>query len=253
VILNTPKRSRQGARRTRKGRSGAGLHPATDAEPPFRKFWNQAKGTIPDIVGEADLSTLNSALDFLFSRLRVAQEQFYQEGDNGRRGAFTALAASWMFITAFRTPFNEELYVPILRLQDALAMLDENQVEPILRPVRRSGRGPSSYTYACLKGYAAAAVELRLQQGLARADAYLAVATQLSELGVRPGRGSGAVTPTTVGNWYDEVSSDVDRHGIAAGMFDKKLLSNKGADRTQTFQKLAAWVLALFPELQKNS
>jgi hypothetical protein len=198
-----------------------------------------------------DLSTLNLALDFLFSRLRVAQEQFYQEGDNGRQGAFTALAASWMFITVFRTPFSEELYVPILRLQDALAMLDKNRIEPIFRPVRGSGRGPSSYTHACLKGYAAAAV--KLQQGLTRADAYLAVATQLSELGVRPGRGSGVVTATTVRNWYYEVSSDVGRHDIPAVMFDKKLLSNKGADRAQTLQKLAAWVLALLPELQKPS
>src|SRR5262249_50074649 len=160
------------------------------------------------------------------------------ERDDGRQGAFTALAASWMFITLFRTTFNEELHVPILRLQDALSMLDKNRVEPLLRPVRSSGHPPSSYTYACLKGYAAAAVELLLQHGLARADAYLAVAKRLSELGVQPGRGSGVVTATTVRNWYDEVSSDVGRHDIPAVMFDKKLLSNKGADRTQTLEKL---------------
>jgi hypothetical protein len=129
-----------------------------------------------------------SGLGFLFGRLREAQAEFHEEGDNGRRGAFTALAASWMFITLFRTPFEEELYVPILRLQDALAMLDKNRVEPIVKPARRSGRAPSSNTYLCLKGYAATTVELLLQAGLTRDDARRAVATQLRQLGVRPER-----------------------------------------------------------------
>src|SRR5262249_35473081 len=196
---------------------------------------------------------------FLFSRLRVAQEQFYQEGDNGRQGAFTALAASWMFITVFRTPFNEELYVAILRLQDALAMLDKNRVEPILKPARRSGRAPSSNTYLCLKGYTAAAVELLLQAGLARGDAHQRVATQLRRLGVRPERGSGPITAITVRNWYDEVLSDVGRRGIAAMMYDKKLASNEREGFSelpkdqveQSLLKLAGWVQSLFPELQK--
>jgi hypothetical protein len=142
----------------------------------------------PETIAEADLNTLNSGLGFLFGRLREAQAEFHEEGDNGRRGAFTALAASRMFITLFRTPFEEELYVPILRLQDALAMLDKNRVEPIVKPARRSGRAPSSNTYLCLKGYAATTVELLLQAGLTRDDARRAVATQLRQLGVRPER-----------------------------------------------------------------
>jgi len=162
-----------------------------------------------------------------------------------------------MFITLFRTPFEEELYVPILRLQDALAMLDKNRVEPILKPVRRSGRAPSSNTYLCLKGYAATTAELLLQAGLARGDAHQRVATQLRRLGVRPERGSGTVTATTVRNWCDEVSSDIGRHGVAAMMYDKKLASNKRDSELlkdqveQSLLKLRAWVLSLFPELQK--
>jgi hypothetical protein len=212
------------------GRRGAPKRPAiaaTPDDPPFLEFWKRAKGTLPETIAEADLNTLNSGLGFLFGRLREAQAEFHEEGDNGRRGAFTALAASWMFITLFRTPFEEELYVPILRLQDALAMLDKNRVEPIVKPARRSGRAPSSNTYLCLKGYAATTVELLLQAGLTRDDACRAVATQLRQLGVRPERGSGPVTAITVRNWRDDVSSDVGRLGIAAMMYDKKLASNK--------------------------
>jgi len=166
-----------------------------------------------------------------------------------------------MFITLFRTPFEEEVYVPILRLQDALAMLDKNRIEPILKPVRRSGRSPSSNTYLCLKGCAAVTVERLLQAALARDGAHRAIARELRNLGVRPERGSGTITATTVRNWCDEVSSDFGRHGIAAMMYDKKLASNKAEGLSelpkdqveQSLLKLRAWVLSLFPELLKPS
>jgi hypothetical protein len=41
--------------------------------------------------------------------------------------------------------------VPILRLQDALASLEQNRVEPIVQPVQRTGRAPSSDAYGSLK------------------------------------------------------------------------------------------------------
>jgi hypothetical protein len=40
----------------------------------------------PETIAEADLNTLNSGLGFLFGRLREAQAEFHEEGDNGRRG-----------------------------------------------------------------------------------------------------------------------------------------------------------------------
>jgi hypothetical protein len=178
-------------------------------DPPFLEFWHRAKGSLPETIGEANLSTLNSALDLLFGRLRQAQSRFEQEGDSDRQSVFSALGAFWSFITLFEAPLAENLHVPIVRLQDALWVLDQGRTEPILKPVRRSGRGPSSQTYASLRGHAAATVQLLRQAGLARDDAHRAVATQLRQLGVRPERGSGTVTAITVRNWCDEVAEDV--------------------------------------------
>jgi hypothetical protein len=111
-----------------------------------------------------------------------------------------------------------------------------------------------------MKGYAAATVQLLLQAGLARGDAHRAVATQLSQLDIRPERGSGTVTATTVRNWCDEVSEDVGRRGMAALMYDDKTapeemerFSALPKDRARQFalQLLAAYVRSIFPERQK--
>src|SRR5262249_30394232 len=74
----------------------------------------------------------------------------------GRWGAFCALGAFQSFITLFKNPLEEDLHVPIVRLQDALVGLEQGRREPILEPVRRRGRAPSSHAYASMKGYAAA-------------------------------------------------------------------------------------------------
>ena len=172
--------------------------------PPYREFLDRVQGTLPDNIGVTELDTLNSALRFLFERLREARRLFEQEGDDGRAGAFTALAASWMFIVLFRTPYSEGLQVPILRLQDALAMLEENSVLPILKPVPRIGRPASSHVHASLKGQAAGTVQLLVHTGMARSDAHRLVAKKLTRLGVRPERRSLIVTATTVRNWCAE-------------------------------------------------
>src|SRR5262249_11901298 len=150
----------------RKARGGASplkrpaaiLPPAPD-DPPFLEFWKRAKGTLPEKIKEADLSTLNLALGFLFNRLREARAQFKQEADNGRRGAFTALGAFHMFITLFKKPLEETLHVPIVRLQDMLVGLEQNRIEPILKPVRRRGRAPSGHAYDSIRGNAVATVQ----------------------------------------------------------------------------------------------
>src|SRR5262249_21866420 len=92
---------------------------------PHVKFADRNKGTLPESITEVDLETLNTALRFLFARLREARRQFESEGDDGRAGAFTALAATWMFITLFKEPFAEDLQVPVLHLQQALALLEK--------------------------------------------------------------------------------------------------------------------------------
>jgi len=226
-------------------------------QPPILKL-----GTLPEPIGETDLSTLNSALGFLFGRLREARVEFEQEGEGGRRGIVNALGACWTFITLFKTPLAESLHVPILRLHEALAMLGQGRTEPMLKAVRRRGRAPSGPAYAGLKGHAVATVQLLiLHAGLARDDAHRAVATQLSRLCVRPERGSGTVTATTVRNWRNEVSSDVGRHDTAAMMYDYKLAHGqemlsalpKDQARQRALQELAGWVQLIFPELRKPS
>jgi hypothetical protein len=268
--MNAPKRSTQRPRRNHKPRGAAGtpkrlgprpfasLRSAPD-DPLFLAFWKQANGTLPETIGEADLSTLNSALGFLFGRLRQVRVDFERIGDNGRWGAFCALGAFHSFITLFKNPLEEDLHVPIVRLQDALVGLEQGRREAILKPVRRRGRAPSSHAYASMKGYAAATVQL-LQQA-DHGDALGAVARQLRELGVRPERGSRTVTATTVRNWRNEVSSDVGRHGTAALMYDDRLAPEEqerflSLPKDQAIQlaleRLTAWVLSVFPELQKK-
>ena len=262
--MNTRKRS---SRRVpgRKARGGASplkrpaaiLRRAPD-DPPFLEFWKRTKGTLPEKIKEADLSTLNLALGFLFNRLREARAQFKQEADNGRRGAFTALGAFHMFITLFKKPLEETLHVPILRLHDALAGLDEGRTEPIVKAVRRRGGAPSSDAYDSIKGDAVATVQLLRLAGLTRDDARRVVAKQLSKLGVRPERGSGPVTATTLRNWGDKVSSDFGRHSTAAMVHDDKLTPEEkerflaSKDRKQfALQLLATYVRSISPGQRK--
>jgi hypothetical protein len=217
-------------------------------------------GTLPETIGEADLEKLNLALRFLFGRLREARAQFEQKGDNGRLGACNALGALWQFITLFRAPYAQSLQVPILRLQDALASLEQNRVEPIVQPVQRTGRAPSSDAYGSLKGQAVATVELLVQMGLNPRDARRTVATELTKLGVRPERGSGTVTATTLRNWRDEISSDIGRHTAGAVNYDLAIAPAelatfgnmpKNQARSRARELLAHWIKSVLPELQK--
>jgi hypothetical protein len=268
--MNTPKRFTQRPRRKRKERGSAGApkrlgpRPSTGSrsvpdDPPFLKFLKQTNKTLPETIGKADLSTLNEALGFLFARLRQARERFEKEGDDGRQGACTALSAFWQFITLFKKPLEETLHVPILRLHDALAGLDEGRTEPIVKAVRRRGGAPSSHAYDSIKGHAVATVQLLQLTGLTRDDARRVVARQLSNLGVRPERGSGPVTATTLRNWGDKISSDFGRLSTAAMVHDDKLTPEEKErflaspkDRKQfALQLLATYVRSISPGQRK--
>jgi hypothetical protein len=232
------------------------LPPAAPDDPPFLEFWKRTKDTLPERIGEPDLSTLNSAIGFLFRQLRLARAQFEREGDDaGRDAAYTALGAFHMFVTLFRKTRDEALHVPIVRLQDGLLGLQQGRIDAMLRPTRHPGRAHSSQTYLALKGLAAATVQLLLQTGLAPRDAHRAVAKQLAQLDIRAERGSGAVTATTVRNWYVEVSSDVGRRGAAALMWDDILAFEKQEGslpedvvRRIALEHLATWVRDRFPD-----
>jgi hypothetical protein len=177
-------------------------------------------GSLPEALAEGDLDTLNSGLRFLFADLRSAQRLYREEGDNGRAGTSASLGALWRFVMLFKGPLAESLHVPVLNLHSSLQALENNLVEPILKPVPRLGRAPSSDARAALKGCVAGTVERLSRTGLSRQDANVAVAEQLRELGVRSERGSGDVTDDTVRHWCDEVAADVGRHGTAANVYD---------------------------------
>src|SRR5262249_16631280 len=244
----------------------ASLRPPVPDRPPFLEFWDRAKGTLPEKIKKSDLRTLNLGLGFLFGRLRQAHARFGQDEDSDRQSVFSALGAFWSLITLFGKPFAENLHVPIMRLQDALSMLDHGETQPMLKRVRRprGGRAPSSQTYASLRGYAAATVQLLQQAGLARDDAHKAVATELSRLGVRPQRGSGTVTATTVQNWCSVVAEDVGRHSTAAMMYEHKLARGQAMlsafpkdqarqSQSAALEELTYWIRTLLPELPKST
>jgi hypothetical protein len=223
---------------------------------PQNEFVARAKGALPETITETDLDALNSGLQFFFADLREAQRRFEAEED-GRLGAFTALGAMWRFIMLFKAPHAEALQVPIIRLQDALAMLENNLVMPMLKPRPRPGRAPSSHAHATLRGNAAGTVQLLWKTGLDRQQACRVVANQLKELGVRSERGSGNVTANTVRHWCEEVAGDVGRHGTAAMAYDSMLsgiepkisaLMQEQA-RRWALDSLTAFVQRLFPEM----
>jgi hypothetical protein len=110
--------------------------------------------------------------------------------------------------------------MPILNLQNALAALEKNNVSPILEPVALSGRAASSDAHRALKGAAAGTVKRLLEAGLDRKQALKVVAKALAEQGVRPERGSGAITGNTVRHWCEKVAEDEGRRGTAAMVYD---------------------------------
>jgi hypothetical protein len=142
------------------------------------------------------------------------------------RQPFHGLAAYWMFIAVFQPALAENLQVPILVLQDALAGLNKNAVAPILKPMPRHGRSPSSVAHATMRGHAAATVKILMEIGFARDNALNRVAETLAQLGIRPERGSGVVKASTVRSRCNEVSSDVGRHGEAAQQYDDGLIGS---------------------------
>jgi hypothetical protein len=206
---------------------------------------------------------LNAGLGFFFADLRRALELFQQSEGQGRDGAIKALGAMWRLIALFKEPFAENLHVPVLRLQDALLALVENNVSPMLRPVPRSGRASSTGARAALRGYAAGTVARLVQAEVPREQAHALVASALVKLGVGRERGPRPITATTVRHWCDDVSADVGRRGGAAVVYDGMFtdeerqrfsaLPSDHARRSFALKSLAQWVATVLPGNKKPS
>lgn len=161
---------------------------------------------LPERIEAADIETLNKALAALFDELRFASSLPPGEAQ-GRQGAVVALRAAWKFLMQFESVLAETLHVPLLNLSSALLALNENNVEPILRPTKRSGRAASSPRRYALIGIAVGAV-MRLEwTGHLPANANRAVARKLNTLGIKPTRGKNGVTADTLRRWREQINA----------------------------------------------
>lgn len=166
----------------------------------------EAASSLPERIAPADLEALNQALAMLFGELRFARSLPPGE-THGRLGAVVALSAAWRFLVRFEAALAECLHVPLLNLHGALLALNENNVEPILRPTRRTGRATSSSRRYALIGFAVGAAQQLQWTGLSSADANKAVARKLATLGIKPTRGKGGITADTLRRWRERINA----------------------------------------------
>jgi hypothetical protein len=161
--------------------------------------------SLPEKIEPADLDTLNEALARVFDKLRFASGLPPGE-TNGRPGTVVALNAVWRFLTRFEAALKEGLHIPLLNLSGALVALNENNIEPILKPPpNRSGRAPSSPARYALIGIAVGAAQRLEWTGLSPADADRTVATKLNSLGIKPTRGKNDFTADTLRRWREQI------------------------------------------------
>jgi hypothetical protein len=156
-------------------------------------------------IAPADLEALNHALAALFQELRSARSLPPGE-THGRLRAVVALGAAWRFLSRFEPVLTETLHVPLMNLHSALLALNENNVEPILKPTKRTGRATSSPRRYALIGIAVGAVQRLEWTGLSPLESDKAVATKLNAVGVKPARGKGNVTADTVRRWRERTN-----------------------------------------------
>jgi hypothetical protein len=162
--------------------------------------------SLPEEIAPADLEALNQALAGLFKELRSALS-LPSDQTHERLRAVAALSSVWRFLTRFESVLAESLHVPLMSLHSALLALNENNVEPILMPTKRTGRTTSSPRRYALIGIAVGSARRLEWTGLSPMDANKAVATKLNALGVNPTRGKGGITADTLRRWRNQISA----------------------------------------------
>ncbi len=165
----------------------------------------EARPDLPEKIGPADLEALNQALAELFQELRSVRNLAPGE-TQGRLSAVVALGAAWRFLTRFEPVLAETLHVPLMSLHSALIALNENNVEPILKPIKRTGRATSSPRRYVLIGLAVGAAQRLEWTGLSPMDANKAVAGKLNALGIKPTRGKNNVNANTLCRWREQIN-----------------------------------------------
>jgi hypothetical protein len=178
--------------------------------------WFSTLGSLPEVLGPADLPKLNEGLRYLFKELREAQATFVDDSDLD--GVYLSLVAVYAFVSLFRAVGTEGLLVPLMVLESALRALDEGVTEPLLKPVRqaKAGRPPASQVRQEFLGTVAYAVQQLREVGYSLPEAHKAVADELNRVGAKPDRGQNRFTPRTVRDWCERVAEDVGCHLPAA-------------------------------------
>jgi hypothetical protein len=162
-------------------------------------------GSLPETIGYNDLDCLNQNLETLFEG-SVARS--LPAGDTrGRLSAVVALGTVCTFLMSFRLELAEGLHVPLLNLHGALLALDENNIEPILKPVKRTGRAVSSPQRSNLIGIAIGSARRLEWTDMGPAAANRAIAAKLTALGVKPTRGRRGITDRTVRGWRERAEA----------------------------------------------
>jgi site-specific recombinase XerC len=160
---------------------------------------NLVRGTI----GPDDLPSLNRALDRLFGQLREARR--IESLDNGRATAIGYQLAMMSFLMSFHSASTEGLHIPTLNLASALLALNNNHVEPILEPTKRTGRPVSGPQRFVLMGIAVGAARRLEWIGVRPEDADQEIANKLAALRVGPARSSGGINARTVRDWRERI------------------------------------------------
>jgi hypothetical protein len=177
--------------------------------------WVIALGSLPEMLGPADLPKLNEGLRYLFKELREAQA-VYISGSH-LDGVYSSLVAVHAFLALFSSVGEKGLFVPLSELESALWALGEGVTEPLLRPVsRKAGRPKASQLRQEFVGMVAFTVQQLRDLGYSVPEAHQAVADELNSVGAKPDRGSDRFTARTIRDWCERVSEDVGRHLPAA-------------------------------------
>jgi hypothetical protein len=161
-----------------------------------------AVGSLPETIDSDNLEGLNRALEALFGHLRFARG-LPAGKTNGRANAAVSLSAVCTFLMHFHPALAEGLHIPLHNLHGALLALNENNIEPMLRPTKRTGRSVSSPKRFDLIGIAIGSARRLEWTGMIPAAADREVATKLTALGIKPARGKGGITTRTLRGWRE--------------------------------------------------
>jgi len=162
------------------------------------------------------------SIDFLYDRLREAQEQFLTGKDGGLDGVSSALETVLLFLLSLEPVPGGPQLAPLGHLLTALRALRENKVPPLLTPRSRKGPPPASDEYNDMKGHAVFVLRRLIATGMPPPTARKAVAETLRKAGARPARkgfsagGPSEITERTIRTWQEDIAADVGFRTTAA-------------------------------------